>query len=152
MQIGMGDVECGIRNAIGTHEGRAFVAWVLQMLSYHSTEAHEASFEILDEFYYRLDLVKTPTPITPLLSTQIKGKGPQETVAWAWERPDGGRSFGYVGFHYHRNWKRPEYRRFAAQGVLWTLGLPIPAKGFDVQIDAMELEVRDGDRPGKKKP
>ena len=50
----------------------------------------------------------------PILRAPIDGTA--ETVAWAWERPDGGRSFGFSGLHFHDHWKRPEYRRLVAQG------------------------------------
>lgn len=86
-----------------------------------------ADFRIKDEFYYRLDLVPPSPAFHPLLKTQLDGN--DETICWAWERPDGGRSFGYVGLHFHANWERPEYRRLVTQGILWTLGVPIPAEG-----------------------
>ena len=89
------------------------------------------NFRIKDEFYYRLDLVPPSPTFHPLLKTHIDGN--DETICWAWERPDGGRSFGYVGLHFHVNWARPEYRRLVTQGVLWTLDLPIPANG--VKLD-----------------
>ena len=56
----------------------------------------------------------------------------EETVAWAWERPEGGRSFGFSGLHFHDNWRLPEYRRLVTQGVLWTLKLPVPAEGVAI--------------------
>src|SRR5688572_14522016 len=48
-------------------------------------------FKAYDEFYYRLDL---KPEIQPLFTANIDGK--DETAAWAWERPDGGRAFGFV--------------------------------------------------------
>jgi hypothetical protein len=53
------------------------------------------------------------------LKAEIDGQ--QHMVAWAWQRPDGGRSLGYSGCHYHENWARPEYQRFLSQAALWTL-------------------------------
>jgi hypothetical protein len=50
--------------------------------------------------------------------------GRAETVAWAYERPDGGRSFGFSGLHFHDNWARPEYQKLIVQATLWTLKLP----------------------------
>ena len=50
------------------------------------------------------------------------------------ERSDGGRSFGFSGLHFHENWQLPEYRRLVTQGVLWTLDLPIPIGGVDVNL------------------
>jgi type 1 glutamine amidotransferase len=55
-------------------------------------------------------------------------------VSWAWERPDGGRSLGYSGCHYHENWQRPEYRRFISQGVLWTLKISPPEKDIPAEV------------------
>ena len=46
----------------------------------------------------------------------------------------GGRSFGFSGMHFHDNWKRDDYRRLVAQGVLWTVKLPVPEKGLVVDL------------------
>ena len=96
-----------------------------------------AGFQIQDEFYYRLKLVaadssKAPPAaalaVQPLLQVPIDGN--LETVAWAWRRPDGGRSFGFSGLHFHSNWQRDECRRLVAQAALWTLALPVPENGL----------------------
>jgi hypothetical protein len=104
-----------------------------------------------DEFYYRLDL---RPDIQPLYQATIEGK--PETAAWAWQRPDGGRSFGFVCLHFHSNWQKPEYRRFVTQGVLWSLKLPIPAGGANADIDPKKLELNGVlpplAHPGMKKP
>jgi type 1 glutamine amidotransferase len=89
-----------------------------------------------DEIYYALD---RRSDIQPLFTSRIEGK--DEMAAWAWERPDGGRSFGFVGLHFHANWQLPEYRRFVTQGVLWSLKIPIPASGVNVDIDSKKLEL-----------
>jgi peptidyl-prolyl cis-trans isomerase A (cyclophilin A) len=77
--------------------------------------------------------------VTPIVQAEIEGK--PETVGWTWERPGGGRAFGFSGLHFHRNWAREEYRRLVTQGVLWTVGLPIPAEGLDVKVDAGLFEL-----------
>jgi type 1 glutamine amidotransferase len=86
-----------------------------------------AEFKVRDEFYYQLKFAKTKTP---LLNVAIDGES--HAVAWALERQDGGRSFGFSGLHFHENWQMPEYRRLVTQGVLWTLDLPIPKDGIAV--------------------
>jgi Trehalose utilisation len=96
----------------------------------HPIVAGIKPFRIRDEFYYRLKFVPPEGTVKPVLRVPIDGK--PETVAWAWERADGGRSFGFSGLHFHENWQRPEYRRLVAQGVLWTLKLPIPKDGLAV--------------------
>ena len=75
-------------------------------------------FEARDEFYYRLHFAKGAEP---MLNVDIDGQS--ETVAWAWQRPDGGRSFGFSGFHFHENWNVDEYRRLTVQGVVWSMRL-----------------------------
>ena len=97
-------------------------------------------FEVNDEFYYRLDFVQGKPAVLPLLAATIDGR--DETVAWAWERADGGRSFGFVGMHFHRNWGMATYRRLAAQGLLWTVKLPIPEKGLAVDVTKDDLELK----------
>lgn len=85
-----------------------------------------------EEFYYRLKFAKPESTITSLLQTEIEGN--PETVCWAWQRPDGGRSFGFSGGHFHANWERLQYRRLMAQAVLWTVNLPIPENGLAVDL------------------
>ena len=97
-----------------------------------------AKFRINDEFYYRLKFVKPQGSVHPILRVPLDGKS--ETVAWAWQRPDGGRSFGFSGLHFHANWRLEAYRRLVAQGVLWTLSLPIPEKGLTVQVTEADLK------------
>ena len=84
-------------------------------------------FRVKDEFYYRLELAKD---MQPLLSTTLEGN--EETICWAFERKDGGRSFGYVGLHFHDNWKREDYRRLVKQAVMWSLSIAVPEKGVPV--------------------
>lgn len=97
-------------------------------------------FKVKDEFYYRLKFVQPADSIKPLLRVPIDGQ--QETVSWAWDRPDGGRSFGFSGLHFHENWRLPEYRRLVAQGVLWTLKLPIPKGGLPVEVKEEDLQLK----------
>ncbi len=92
--------------------------------------------KVYDEFYYALD--QAPG-IHPLLTANIDGK--DETAGWSWERPDGGRAFGFVALHFHSNWQLPAYRRFVVQGVLWSLKQPIPEGGVNVDIDPKKLEL-----------
>jgi type 1 glutamine amidotransferase len=85
-------------------------------------------FQVRDEFYYFLKLAKG---VQPTLQVNIDKK--PWLVSWAFERPDGGRSFGFSGLHFHENWQMPEYRQLVAQGVMWTLDVPIPKDGIAVK-------------------
>lgn len=91
------------------------------------------SFRLFDEFYYELKLQEPAKAIVPLLKAQIDDA--RQMVAWCWDRPDGGRSFGFGGLHFHDNWKRAEYRRLVTQGILWTLKMPVPEAGLNLYLD-----------------
>lgn len=90
-----------------------------------------------EEYYYRLKFAKSEGTVTPLLRVPIDGES--HAVAWAWSRDDKGRSFGFSGCHFHRNWQEPAYRRMVTQGILWTLKLPIPENGVNVDIAENDL-------------
>ncbi len=91
-----------------------------------------------EEFYYQLKFID-PQRIQPILQAEIEGR--PETVAWAWQRGDGGRSFGFSGGHFHEHWRHVQYRRLMAQGTLWTLKLPIPPDGLPVKVSEEDLKL-----------
>ncbi|NDA67750.1 MAG: hypothetical protein EBY09_14105 [Verrucomicrobia bacterium] len=114
----------------------------------HPVVAGIGNFRVHDEFYYRLEL-KTGAPgFTPLLTARVDDA--DEVASWAWQRPDGGRSFGYVGIHFHVHWAREDYQRLVTQGVLWTLGQPIPKDGVKVGVEPAVLEIKRSENPVKK--
>lgn len=86
-------------------------------------------FKVRDEFYYGLKFVDGNRRIEPLIEAKIEDSW--HPVAWAWQRGDGGHSFGFSGLHFHKNWQLLEYRRLVMQGVIWTLKLPIPEGGLE---------------------
>jgi type 1 glutamine amidotransferase len=107
----------------------------------HPVLAGVAKFRVKDELYYELKFAKPEGSVKPLLRATIDGKG--QTVAWAWERPDGGRSFGFSGLHFHENWKLVEYRRLVTQGVLWTVKKPVPKDGLPVEVKEEDLKLKE---------
>jgi type 1 glutamine amidotransferase len=100
---------------------------------------------IEDEFYYQIKFVADERGLKPLIGARIDDK--VSPVAWAWERPDGGRSFAFTGLHYHRNWERPEYQRLVAQGVLWSLKVEPPQRNFPGPVTAEDLALPDSSLP-----
>ncbi len=88
--------------------------------------------------------------ITPLLYAP-KGNGktplaaesstaPKDITAWAFERPDGGRSFVNTGLHSHRYFTELSVRKLTINGILWAAKLEIPADGAKAEIDPAELD------------
>jgi len=95
---------------------------------------------VKEELYYQLKMPKGDHGVKPVLLAEIDGA--KETVAWAWERPGGGRSFGFSGLHFHEHWKREDYRRLVAQGVVWAAGLAVPEKGLNVELPESAYELK----------
>lgn len=96
-----------------------------------------APLKVHDEFYYALKRPAQAERLVPLIQVPIDGE--DQTVGWAWERPDAGRSFGFSGLHYHDNWKHVEYRRLVLQGILWSVDQPIPVEGLTVDVADSDL-------------
>ncbi len=78
--------------------------------------------------------------VTPLLAATMPDKsrstpdakahmGRAETVAWAFERAAGGRSFGFTGCDLHKNWDVEGQRKLVVHGVLWAAGVKVPDGG-----------------------
>lgn len=84
-----------------------------------------------DEMYSRYFLFHDPrrTELLEAMPADAKNGGP-DPVAWAYERPDGGRSFVWGGSDFHDNMHTvADYRRFLLNGIAWTAGLSVPEVG-----------------------
>src|ERR1700677_850345 len=101
-------------------------------------------FKLYDEWHFHMRFRGRMEGVTPILtaiadkSTLRRKDGPHEgnaavraavaqgnpqVVAWALERADGGRGFGYTGGHYHRNWADENVRKLVLNAILWTAGI-----------------------------
>ena len=65
--------------------------------------------------------------------------GRAEIVAWAVERPDGGRGFGFTGGHNHANWGNDNFRKLVLNALLWTAKADVPAGGVASTVTPDEL-------------
>lgn len=97
-----------------------------------------------DEWYYNMrwadpkqvDDILTATPTRKRINRYIhwtpageKGLGKKQTVMWALDRPDGGRSVGFTGGHWHRNWAIDDFRKLVLNGIAWVAKVDIPRDG-----------------------
>jgi type 1 glutamine amidotransferase len=113
-------------------------------------------FKIHDEWYYNMRFAeKGVTPIlvaVPPDSTRQgrddahggnefvrNHKGRPEVMAWAYERPDGGRGFGFTGGHYHKNWGDENFRKLFLNALLWTAKAEVPANGVESTVTPEDL-------------
>jgi len=117
-------------------------------------------FDLFDEWYFHMRFRDGMAGVTPILSaipdasTVKRGDGPHEgnptvreavakgeaqTMAWASERPGGGRGFGYTGCHYHKNWGNENVRKLVLNAILWTAHAKVPKGGVESTVSSEEL-------------
>jgi hypothetical protein len=76
--------------------------------------------------------------------------GRAEVVAWAYERPGGGRSFAFTGCDLHSGWRVESQRRFVTNGILWSARLDIPEAGAPVAMQTADLAKNFDAKPAPK--
>lgn len=111
-------------------------------------------FSLLDEWYYHMRFREDMEGVTPILTdlppaeSLTRKDGPHEGnpevraailerkepqhVMWAYDRPEKfgkGRSFGFTGGHYHKNWKNDAMRGIVLNAIVWISGMEVPADG-----------------------
>jgi type 1 glutamine amidotransferase len=87
-----------------------------------------------DEYYIKLKYADAAKPVV-----MAEVQGTDYPVGWVFERPDGGRSFGYVCGHFHDCFKIPAFRRSVVNGILWSAGLEVPEAGAPVEVSEADL-------------
>ena len=116
-------------------------------------------FSINDEWYYHMRFVKDLKGVTPILTDVPLAKtlkrpdgarsgnpavrkavanGESQHVAWAYERPDGARGFGFTGGHVHMNWQHDDNRKLMLNAILWTANVEIPKDGVPSKTPTKE--------------
>jgi type 1 glutamine amidotransferase len=85
-----------------------------------------------DEVFCRFFLPTDARRTNLLLGTpqQDTAKIGPQTVAWAYERDDGGRGFVFGGVDFHDNMALEDYRRFLLNGIAWAAHIDVPKKGI----------------------
>ncbi|MCP4785911.1 MAG: ThuA domain-containing protein [Fuerstiella sp.] len=107
-------------------------------------------FSVHDEWYYHMRFVEDMKGVTPILTdlpppeTLKRPDGPRsgnfavrkavhsgekQHVAWAYQRPAGGRGFGFTGAHNHVSWQNDNFRKVVLNAILWTANVKVPEDG-----------------------
>jgi len=119
-------------------------------------------FSVDDEWYYHMRFIEDRTGFTPILTDvppmetlkrpdgmrsgnpsvrKAVTNGESQHVAWAYERPSGGRGFGFTGGHNHVSWQDDNYRKVMLNAILWTAGMEVPKNGVTSSApDHVEIE------------
>ncbi|MBX3421255.1 MAG: ThuA domain-containing protein [Pirellulaceae bacterium] len=135
--------------------------WVAEytQLPEHPVTRGVNPFKANDEWYFHMRFRPELAGVTPILSavapdhTMLRPDGPHsgnpevrkevaqkvpQHTAWVFERPDGGRSFGFTGGHFHWNWGREEILRLVCNAILWTTQAEVPKDGLPVLRPSVE--------------
>lgn len=125
-------------------------------------------FSMQDEWYYHMRFRKDMEGVTPILTaippkeTLSRPDGPHEGnpavraeagqpqhMAWALERKDGGRGFGFTGGHFHYNWGCDDFRKLVLNALVWVSKGEVPKEGVKSATPTVEqLEMnQDEEKP-----
>jgi type 1 glutamine amidotransferase len=128
-------------------------------------------FKQRDEWYYHMRFQPGMKGVTPILSalppasTLNRKDGPHENnpfvreavltnqqpqhVMWVYERPAGGRGFGFTGGHSHKFWGNEDFRKVVLNAILWSAKVDVPPNGVECAVAAEDLtkELDDKNRP-----
>jgi len=85
----------------------------------------------------------------PAVREAVKNREPQH-MAWAMQRENGGRGFGWTGSHFHRNWGNDNFRKLMLNAILWTAKMEVPADGVQSEVSSEELRQNLDPKGGKK--
>ncbi|MEQ1861129.1 MAG: PVC-type heme-binding CxxCH protein [Chthoniobacteraceae bacterium] len=132
-------------------------------------------FSTLDEWYYHMRFRTGMKDVTPILSDlppasslsrpdghhsgnpdvrTAVAAGQKQHVAWAANRPDGGRGFGFTGGHFHSGWANDDQRKLVLNAILWTAKVDVPTSGVESKVTDDDLKANlDPKVPrGERKP
>jgi hypothetical protein len=70
----------------------------------------------------------------------VKASGQRETLMWAYERPNGGRGFGFTGGHTHANWGNDNQRKIVLNALLWIAKADVPQNGVESTVTEDDLK------------
>jgi type 1 glutamine amidotransferase len=121
--------------------------WTIEkpIVARHEVTRGVSPFEIDDEWYYHLRFRAGVVPVlqavpsvdtlgqdgprsgNPAVREALAKRQPQ-TLGWVYEGA-GLRTFGFTGGHFHRNWANDDFRKLVLNGIVWTAGVTVPARG-----------------------
>lgn len=136
--------------------------WSMRSLDFpdHPVTRGVRPYEINDEWYYHMRFPEGMNGVQPILSalppasSLERPDGPHsgnpdvraavldrrepQHLAWAVERDDGGRGFGFTGAHWHWNWGHPMQRKLVLNAIAWAAGANVQKEGVDPGVVTME--------------
>lgn len=127
-------------------------AKVEQLAKAHPICRGWSDYDLKDEYYLAPDLMPKATP---LFKVRVQGKKDREpkdhVMAWAYERPNGGRACGNTLGHFHENLGIEPFRKAIVNGILWSAGREIPTDGAPCALTTKDMELPPAPKKAKSK-
>jgi type 1 glutamine amidotransferase len=109
-------------------------------------------FKTRNEFYIRQRFRENDPRRVPILTTLLPVERPErQVIAWAMQRADGGRGFGFTGGHFHGNWLLEDFRRMVLNAIVWTAGMEVPPDGVKSTVPSPGSTGSGEDKEGWKR-
>lgn len=141
-------------------------------LAKHPISSGVKPFQLYDECYFHMHwhsgdktgiadvLTAIPEPgfrtrASSAMANESIKRGDDQTIAWCFDRPAGGRAFSYTGGHYHFNWANDNLRKLMLNAILWTAGGQVPERGLASERPTASHFLEQLGKPktgGKKNP
>jgi hypothetical protein len=137
----------------------------------HPISSGVKPFSTTDEWYFHMRFREGMKGVSPILSAiapdstmsrpdghhsgnpavreSVKKKVPQH-VAWAVQRDDGGRGFGFTGGHFHKGWGNEDQRRLVLNAIVWSAKADVPAKGIESTVTEADMAANLDPKPSRK--
>jgi len=163
-----------LKRWIGGHYEHKYSVNPMWSPDYESFPEHPVTrgvkpFSVLDEWYFNMRWDENGKGITQILvdkpSDKVRNgpyvypagpyehiqaaKGRPESMMWTFERPDGGRGFGFTGGHRHQNWGNDNFRKVVLNALVWIAKGDVPANGVESTLSEEDLH-RNLDPKAKK--
>jgi type 1 glutamine amidotransferase len=133
---------------------RVFKSATVEPAADHPVTRGWAAFTFHDEPYTRNYFGPNGPAkgVTVLATAMLPPEKPaREAVAWAVERPDGGRGVGVVFPHFYRNWANESVRTVILNAVAWSAKRQVPAGGVrSAEPDLLAFRPAAVDPPAKR--
>jgi type 1 glutamine amidotransferase len=119
-------------------------------------------FKQRDEWYFHMRFPEGMKGVTPILSAvapaetmkrkdgphegnpavrEAVAKGEPQHLMWVYDRPDGGRGFGFTGGHSHKFWANENFRTPVLNAILWIAKVEVPENGVKPALTPEDLSV-----------
>ncbi len=164
VEVPKGDAGAAMQRWIGgyyEHQYSVNPMWVPNYRAFPESPVTRgvSSFALLDEWYFNMRWAQDARGITHILTDTpsdkvrkgpyvyppgpydhiVAASGRSETMMWTFERPNGGRSFGFTGGHKHVNWSNPNCRKVVLNAMLWIAKAQVPPGGVESDVRPEEL-------------